>query len=349
MSADPLELPSSTQLRRFFTRLDCHFQRAEPREHAYAYLCGLLSHTPPVPTPREDGRHRLLTTARWSEDAVRDEVRCIVGERLAASGSVFVLAEEAFVKKGDNSAGVARQFSSSAGKVENAQLGVFLLQANAAGSAGVIDRELYLPACWTEDPARRERAGIPGGLASRSRRDLALGMLDRTRAAGAPAHWVTAVDPSYGDDGAFRAALERRRLPYVLPSSHPARPIPASPVAEDFARCHVSRWGGGSYLCFVPHGTDTEEISLVASQGGAAARTLTTARSDAGLERYSVRKWRAWYRHMTLAMSAQVFLLVSEQRPAKASRLSLAEPSPRPVESAELSCITAEGTVAYCS
>ncbi|GAA2246685.1 IS701 family transposase [Streptomyces amakusaensis] len=317
------------RLRVYFARLDRHFQRSEPREHAYAYLCTLLSRTPPPAALRNDGRNRLLTTARWSESDVRDEVRRIAQERLASSPSVLVVAEEAFVKRGDSSAGVARQYCAGSRRMENVQIGMYLVQSNTAGVAALVDRELYLPRSWVEDGARRARAGIPERLPAHGRAGLALAMLDRSLAAGTKASWVTSYDPKLGDDDSFRAALEERRMPYVLPATQGAHFTPRAAVPDGFERWHTNAWGG-AYHSFGPRGSTTEDLYFVAGQASVAGGTLAVARSEVGLERYSVRKYRAWYRHMTLVMVAQVFLLLhGPQHPPAALAPPAAAPSSR--------------------
>jgi SRSO17 transposase len=118
------------------------------------------------------------------------------------------------VKKGTASAGVQRQYSGTAGRVENCQVAVFLSYAAPAGHA-LIDRELYLPRSWTADPARCAAAGIPAGTAFATKPGLARRMLGRALDAGTPAAWVTG-DEVYGADPGLRADLERRRTGYVL-------------------------------------------------------------------------------------------------------------------------------------
>ena len=152
------------------------FARAEPRRRVLAYLRGLLGNVgrknswqlaehAGERTP--DGMQRLLATADWDPDLVRDDLRAYVVEHLGDPGAVLVADETGFLKKGTTSVGVQRQYSGTAGKVDNCQLGVFLAYASAKGRA-FIDRELYLPRVWTEDPARcraaRLAAGPPGSL-----------------------------------------------------------------------------------------------------------------------------------------------------------------------------------------
>ncbi|HYU86865.1 MAG TPA: IS701 family transposase [Kribbellaceae bacterium] len=199
------------------------FGRAESRRQARAYLTGLLA---PVerknawqlaqaagdPTP--DRMQRLLSSARWDPDLVRDDLRAYVAERLGHRDGVLVVNETGFAKRGHRSAGVQRQRSGAAGPVENCQVGVFLAYAAPAGRA-LIDRELYLPRSWTEDRSRCVRAGIPETVTFAAKPALATTMVGRALDAGVPASWVIA-DEAYGADPMLRAALDQRRIGYVL-------------------------------------------------------------------------------------------------------------------------------------
>ena len=135
-------------------------------------------------------------------------------EHLGDPGGVLVLDETGFVKKGDKSAGVQRQYSGTAGRIENCQIGVFLAYASRYGRA-LIDRALYLPEGWAADGARRAEAGIPEEVAFATKPKLGLAMLERAHAAGVPFAWVTA-DSVYGADHALRRWLQEHRLGYVL-------------------------------------------------------------------------------------------------------------------------------------
>jgi len=128
--------------------------------------------------------------------------------------AVLILDETAFLKKGTHSAGVARQYTGTAGRIENAQVGVFLAYASRHGTA-FLDRALYLPKEWAEDPARCEKAGVPDGTAFATKTQLAETMLVRAFAARVPAAWVTG-DEVYGSDGGLRRWLEGEGRPYVL-------------------------------------------------------------------------------------------------------------------------------------
>jgi len=204
-------------------RLAPRFARSEARRHAQAYLRGLLS-----PVERKNGWQlaevvgdrtpyaiqHLLGRADWDPDAVRDDLRAYVVEQLGDPAAILVLDETAVVKKGTASAGVDKQYAGSVGKLENAQVGVFLAYASPQGVA-FLDRALYLPEAWTTDRARAQAAGIPDTVAFATKPELARQLLERARAAGAPAAWVTA-DSIYGDDRRLRRWLEANEQAYVL-------------------------------------------------------------------------------------------------------------------------------------
>jgi SRSO17 transposase len=170
--------------------------------------------------PGPQGIQRLFTDAGWDAEAVRDALRAYVVEQLGEPVSgVLVVDETGFVKKGTKSAGVARQYSGTAGRRENQQIGVFLLYASAQGAA-FLDRALYLPEAWAADGARRAEAHIPPEMAFATKGDLARAMLARAFAAGVPAGWVVG-DTVYGSDE-LRGWLEGQDRAYVLavPSTH---------------------------------------------------------------------------------------------------------------------------------
>lgn len=153
-----------------------------------------------------DGVQDFLGRMRWDAEAVRDDLRAYVVEHLGDPGAVLVLDETGFVKKGTHSAGVQRQYSGTAGRVENCQIGVFLAYAGRHGHA-LIDRALYLPERWAADPVRRARAGVPEEVAFTTKPKLGRAMLARALDAGVPCAWVTG-DSVYGSDSALRRFIE---------------------------------------------------------------------------------------------------------------------------------------------
>src|SRR5215213_7843178 len=211
------------ELDRLLERIGPRFSRVEVRRRVRAYLQGLIA---PVerkngwqlaeaagdPTP--DGMQDFLARMRWDADRVRDDLRAYVVEHLGDPGAVLVLDETGFIKKGVKSAGVQRQYSGTAGRIENCQIGVFLAYASVHGRA-LIDRALYLPEGWASDAGRRAEAGVPAGIAFTTKPKLGRAMLERALDTGVPCAWVTG-DSVYGADHALRRAIEVRRRGYVL-------------------------------------------------------------------------------------------------------------------------------------
>ena len=226
------------QLDALHERIAPHFARPEPRRRARAYLQTLLAgaerrngwqlaEAAGETTPY--GMQRLIASATWNADAVRDDLRAYVVEHLGDPGGVLIVDETGFLKKGDKSAGVQRQYSGTAGRIENCQIGVFLAYAGRGGHA-FIDRELYLPKDWREDQARCQLAGIPDDVPFRTKPQLARAMLERALEAGVPAAWVTG-DEIYGGDRRLRMWLEERGQPFVL-AVKSSEPLSYAPDAE---------------------------------------------------------------------------------------------------------------------
>jgi SRSO17 transposase len=204
-------------------RLGDLFGRTDAREQASLYLEGLLSAAErkngwqlaeQIGDARPWRTQRVLSRTVWEADMARDLCRSYVIEHLGADDGVLVIDETGFLKKGDKSAGVARQYSGTAGRVENCQIGVFLAYASARGHA-LIDRELYLPQGWAEDDARRAEAKIPQAVSFATKPRLAERMIARAIAAGIPFAW-TVSDEVYGSDRRLRMFLEEHERPFVL-------------------------------------------------------------------------------------------------------------------------------------
>src|SRR6516162_5399648 len=205
-------------------RLAPYFERAEPRQRAMAYIRGLISVTERKngwqlaelageATP--DGMQRLLNTAKWDADQVRDDLQQYILTHLADPETVLVVDETGFLKKGNKSVGVAAQYTGTAGKIANSQSGVFLAYATRSGAV-LLDRELYLHADWGKDPERCQEAGVPEERRKTiPKPTLARQMLARAFAQGVKAAWVTG-DTVYGGDYKLRSWLEERLQPYVL-------------------------------------------------------------------------------------------------------------------------------------
>ena len=249
-------------------RIGGRFSSTETRDRVRSYLAGLLG-----PVQRKNawqvaeqigdadpyGLQYLMGRSEWDPDGVRDDLREYVVRSLGDPGAVLVLDETGFLKKGTKSAGVGRQYTGTAGRIENAQVGVFLALHTRSGTA-FIDRELYLPEAWTDDPGRCKEAGIPSETAFATKPQLARKMLERSFRAGVLAAWVTG-DEVYGNDGNLRRWLEGQEHPYVLA-----------------VRSNQSVW-----VSFHPIRVD----ALAGAVPNRAWRTITIAAGSKGLRRYA--------------------------------------------------------------
>src|SRR5712691_7734724 len=216
-------------------RLAPRFARSEPRRRALRYLQAVISDIPRkngwqiaehAKELRPYGMQRLLSQAVWDHDGVRDDLRAFLCQALSppllpyepteptAPFPVLVIDESGFPKRGDHSAGVQPQYCGTTGRVENCQVGVFLSYVTALGH-GLIDRELYLPEDWCDDPARRLAAHIPEAVTFQTKPELAQRMLERAQAAGLPITWVVA-DTVYGHCPDLRIFLEAHGYAYAL-------------------------------------------------------------------------------------------------------------------------------------
>jgi SRSO17 transposase len=205
-------------------RIAGRFARSEAKERVKRYFVGLLGRVErkngwqlaeAIGEADPQGVQRLLNSAKWDAEAVRDDLRKYVVEHLGDEDSgVLVVDETGFLKKGKKSVGVARQYTGTAGDTVNCQVGVFLAYASERG-AGFVDRSLYLPREWTNDPSRRAEAGVPEEVTFANKIELAKRMLQRAFAAGIPARWVVA-DSFYGRSREFRKWLEERGRPHAV-------------------------------------------------------------------------------------------------------------------------------------
>lgn len=216
-------------------RLTPRFARPEPRRHALLYLQAVVSEIPRkngwqiaehAQQARPYGIQRLLSRAVWDEEGVRDDLRTYVWQCLSppsllqgraepdALFPVLVMDESGFPKRGNQSAGVQKQYCGASGQVENCQVGVFLSDVTALGHA-LIDRELYLPEDWLHDAARRRAAHIPETLRFQTKPELAQRMVQRAQSAGLPIRWVVA-DTVYGHSPDLRLWLEEQGFSYAL-------------------------------------------------------------------------------------------------------------------------------------
>jgi len=206
-----------------FSYLSPRFGRVDRQRHVWEYLLGLLSsverkngwqlaeaseHTTPYRV------QHLLDRAPWDADAVRDDLREYIAEELGDPNGVLVVDETGFLKKGTHSVGVQRQYSGTAGRVENCQIGVFLAYAGKHGRA-LMDRELYLPKEWAQDSPRRQATKIPKHIEFKTKPQLAQQMIERAVTAKVPFAWI-AGDEVYGDNRSLRVWLEQQDLHFVL-------------------------------------------------------------------------------------------------------------------------------------
>jgi SRSO17 transposase len=343
-----------------FARIAGRFAQAWSRKRARAYLLGLLSRSERkngwtiaefAGDVRPDGMQRLLNFYSWSADDVRDDLRGYVVAALADDRAVLVADETGFLKKGTKSAGVQRQYSGTAGRIENCQVGVFLAYAVPGGGRALIDRELYVPGSWTPDRDRCRQAGIPDDRQFATRPELARQMIERALEAGVPFGWV-AGDEAYGQNTPLRDWLEQRHVSYVLavPRSFTAATaagprradalaglVPAagwqqlscgdgakgprfydwaliataSPSRHVLVRRPVTGGELARFTCHAPAGTTLAELVQVAGARWAIEECFQAAKNETGLDHYQVRRYDAWYRHATLSMLALAFLTVT--------------------------------------
>jgi SRSO17 transposase len=213
----------AAELDRVHERIAGRFGRAEPRARVREYVSGLVAGlerkngwtlAEQAGEASPDGMQRLLRRADWDIDGVRDDVRDYVVEQLGDVEGVLIVDDTGFVKKGTRSAGVQRQYSGTAGRTENCQVGTFLAYASGRGHA-LIDRELYLPTSWTGDRDRCRVAGVPDEVEFATKPRHAQRMIERALAAGVPFAWVTA-DEAYGQVKYLRVWLEDRDVAHVL-------------------------------------------------------------------------------------------------------------------------------------
>jgi len=236
-------------------RIAPRFARYEPLRHAAGLIQGLVSGLDRKncwtiaehrgeSTP--DGLQHLLARAKWDADAVRDDLRGYVVDNFGDPGAILVVDETGDVKKGTHSVGVQRQYTGTAGRVENAQVAVYLTYAAPAGHA-LIDRALYLPKSWTDDTDRCAAAGVPAETTFATKPALAAQMVTRTVQAGVPASWV-AGDEVYGADPTLRKTIRGHGLGYVLQVAANRRvPTAAGPVRVDRLPALIPSWAWQRY------------------------------------------------------------------------------------------------------
>ncbi|WP_435858239.1 IS701 family transposase [Streptomyces olivaceoviridis] len=340
-------------------RFASRFARSEPRGRALEYMAGLVA-----PLERKNGwslaerageahpigMQRLLGGADWEADGVRDDVCDFVIESIGGKDAVLIGDDIGFLKKGVRSAGVQRQYSGTAGRTVNCQIGTFLAYASRRGRA-LIDRELYLPKSWTEDRERCRAAGVPDEVPFATKIEHFQAMLQRALDAKVPFAWVTA-DEAYGQVKRVRYRLEQRAVAHVLATKvndtvittrgaearvdalvaglprQAWKRVSAGAGAHghrfyDWARVPIRIWwenGFGHwvlarrsvsdpteiayYVCYGPVGTRLRDLARVAGVRWQVEECFQAAKNECGLDHYQVRRYDAWYRHITLSMAA---------------------------------------------
>jgi SRSO17 transposase len=349
-----------------FAQFAGRFSRVETRRRAFGYVRGLLS-----PLERKNGwtlaeqagdrspngLQAMLQSPCWDPDEVRDDVRDWAVAHLVHEDAVLVADETGFLKKGRMSAGVQRQYSGTAGRTENCQIGTFLAYASPLGRV-LIDRELYVPQSWIDDRDRCRAAGIPDEVPFATKPEQARAMVERALAAGVPFGWFTA-DEAYGQNPGLRSWLEDTDVSYVMATRKDQQVaaglfttsrveqmiarVPAGawkrrscgdgahgprvydwvsvPIRRDFGprrrgwvlarRSVAAPTGIAYYVCYAPRGTRLRELIRVAGARWAVEETFQTSKNEVGLDHYQVRRYDAWYAHITLAMAAMAFLAVT--------------------------------------
>jgi SRSO17 transposase len=301
---------------------------------------------------------QFLYRGGWDPNELSRVMRQYVIETLGDADGVLVVDETGFLKKGRHSVGVQRQYSGTAGRIENCQIGVFLGYVSPHGRA-MLDRELYLPAGWTDDRERCQKAGVPDSVAFKTKPELARTMIGRVLEEGVPARWV-AGDSVYGDDPALRADLEARPIGYVLATSLNDAQVPVGmrrrPLKEVVTQLADSQWqrlsaGTGSkgerwydwqlvelstfprrgwrrallvrrnitdpsiikvHRCFHPDNMPLDKLVQVAGCRWTIETDIEETKGEVGLDHYEVRSWGGWYRHISLALLAHAFLVVTK-------------------------------------
>jgi SRSO17 transposase len=360
----------SESFNEMFMRVADVFSNARVRRHGRAYVLGLLSQAERKNSwslaefagdASPDGMQRLLNFSPWDEDAARDALARYVAGSMGDPAAVLAVDETGFLKKGRMSAGVARMYTGTAGRVENCQVGVFAAYVTPDGGRALIDRELYLPEKWTGDRGRCRAAGIGDDVAFATKPQLARRMIERAVRAGVPFGWV-AGDEAYGGNPKLRGWLEEQEIPRVMAvACSEMIAVPAGPrradelaalvppgawqrlscadgskgprlydwalVGTDSPRRHLlvrrSLAPGEKgelelayFRCYSPRPVTLPELVAVAGARWGVEDCFGEAKNEAGLDHYQVRRYRAWYRHITLSMLARAFLAVT----ARASR-----------------------------
>lgn len=340
-------------LRKLFDHVSPNFYRSEPRKRAWGYVCGLLDVSVDGPaTPRRqlaaypgerraDGTQRLLTSAQWDQEQVRRDLLGFIRTQIGVHGGKLYITEMGFRKKGALAAGAQRQFSVDSARSENCQIGIVAFYETTDGTLFFVDRELFMPASWVGDQARRVRAGVPDELTYRSKSQLALEMINRLDAAGIRPDWII-VSILCPDMARIRHTLQQAGVQHVMEitpgefqqqtrlSGQQAQKLSqavytprcahdpgtvrlrrfasvASGPRPDFEMSYLVRGIGRTathyYAFSSPKLAGRELLDVVAGIAPMENR-CRRARDSSGFGCYEVRSWHGWHRHITLAMIA---------------------------------------------
>lgn len=341
-------------------RIRPRFARYESARHAAGLMLGLLSNLErkncwTIAEERGDvtphGLQHMLSRASWDEDAVADDVRDYVTTAFADPDAVLVLDETGDLKKGTATVGVQRQYTGTAGRIENSQVAVYLTYAGARGHA-LIDVALYLPKSWTDNPDRLARAGVPDDVEFATKPALAQRMIAEVLQAGVQAGWV-AGDEVYGADSGLRGVCREHGVGYVLNVACNHHLVTARcRVDELVAQMPTFAWqrlsaGAGSkgprlyswllidilstlpghewimvrrndstgelayYRCWSPDPVPLTTLVRVAGRRWTIEESFQAAKGQAGLDEHQVRTWTSWRRWVILSMLAMAFLAVT--------------------------------------
>lgn len=341
-------------------RIRPRFARYESARHAAGLMLGLLSNLErkncwTIAEERGDvtphGLQHMLSRGSWDEDAVAVDVRDYVTIAFADPDAVLVVDETGDLKKGAATVGVQRQYTGTAGRVENAQVAVYLTYAGARGHA-LIDAALYLPRSWTEDPDRMARAGVPDDIDFATKPVLAQEMIAAALDAGVLASWV-AGDEVYGADSGLRGVCRDHGVGYVLNVACNHHVVTAGCRVDAlavgipaFAWQRLSAGAGSKghrmyswllidiasslpgyewimvrrndstgelayYRCWSPHAVPLRTLVAVAGRRWTIEESFQAAKGQAGLDEHQVRTWTSWRRWVILSMLAMAFLAVT--------------------------------------
>ena len=354
------------EFKEFHERYSYIFRRSETRDQSKKYIESLLANVPrkngwqiaeAIGDETPDSTQRLLYRSKWDADSMRDETMDFIVEKFADEDGVGIVDETGFIKKGDKSAGVQRQYSGTAGKIENCQVGVFLGYASPKGDT-LLDRRLYMPESWFEESERMIEAKIPADIKFRTKPELAMDMLEHAWSEGVPMRHVVG-DEVYGSSAEFRKFVDRNGKQYALAvrscitvwTRRANKPRNVKDVASGlkknqwksisvangekgpiryewaFIRVHCSenmRRGDAIWLIIrrsphdsqdmayyfsnAPVNTPPEDLARIISSRYKIEQCFKETKGETGLDEYEVRHWHSWYRHITLSMTAHVFL-----------------------------------------